>query len=145
MDQIRQLEALDPHTLADYAFEPHVSWPDAADGTMWGAVVNWMVTGARSEASYMRDPEAIRCAETGYSPADIYLGKRTYSDDQLGVLDGPMRDRQPLVDTFAWTARTPKARLTKRQRRKLRKASRAAKRAGKAFDEAQFIEVEFVA
>ena len=104
-----------------------------------------MLASHRDESRIMRDPEAIRCAETGYSPADIWLGKRTYSDDQLGVLDGPMRDRQPLVDTFAWTARTPKARLTKRQRRKLRKASRAAKRAGKAFDEAEFITVEFVA
>lgn len=129
------------HTRPDQAYVHDLEF---AQGSQWGEVV-LMLASHRDESRIMRDPEAIRCAETGYSPADIWLGKRTYSDDQLGVLDGPMRDRQPLVDTFAWTARTPKARLTKRQRRKLRKASRAAKRAGKAFDEAEFIEVEFVA
>lgn len=129
------------HTLPDQAYVHEFEF---AQDSQWGEVV-LMLASHRDESRIMRDPEAIRCAETGYSPADIWLGKRTYSDDQLGVLDGPMRDRQPLVDTFAWTARTPKASLTKRQRRKLRKASRAAKRAGKAFDEAQFITVEFVA
>ena len=143
-DQQRQLESLDPNALEDHAFEPHVSWHDAADGTMWGAVVNWMMVGARSEASYMRDPEAIRCHETGYSPKDIYLGKRQYTDVQLGMLDGPARDDKRLLDAFQWTARTPKARLSKRQRRALRKARRAAKRKGEAFNEGEFIAVEFI-
>lgn len=129
------------HTLPDQAYVHEFEF---AQGSQWGEVV-LMLASHRDESRIMRDPEAIRCAETGYSPADIWLGKRTYSDDQLGVLDGPMRDRQPLVDTFAWTARTPKAALTKRQRRKLRKASRAAKRAGKAFNEADFITVTFLA
>lgn len=142
MDQIRQLESLDPTQLADHEYEPHVSWHDAADGTMWGAVVNWMISGARSEASYMRDPEAIRCHETGYSPKDIYLGKRQYTDDQLGKLDGPGRD---VVEfKYEWTRRTPKARLTKRQRAKLRKARRAAKRIGKPFSEQEWITVNVV-
>lgn len=106
---------------------------DRIDGTQWGAVVNRMITGERSEASYQRDPEAIRCAETGYSPNDIFLGRRYYTDDQLGVMDGPMRDKQPLVEAYAWTNRTPKARLSKRQRAKLRRAKRrAARRAEKA-------------
>ena len=138
------LGTINPATLDSDDYEPHVTFEDAADGTMWGAVVNWMQVGARSEASYMRDPEAIRCHETGYSPKDIYLGKRQYTDDQLGVIDGPMRDRQPLVDTYGWTARTPKAQLTKRQRRKLRKARRAAKRNGIAFNEADYVAVQLI-
>ena len=117
---------------------------DNIDGTQWGHVIMQLAVGARSEASYMRDPEAIRCAETGYSPADIYLGRRYYTDDALGVMDGPMRDKQPLVDAYGWTNRTPKARLSKRQRRKLRKARRAAKRNGQQFNEAEFIAVTFV-
>ena len=113
-----------------------------AQGSQWGAVVLQLAVGARSEASYMRDPEAIRCAETGYSPVDIYLGKRQYTDDQLGKLDGPGRD---IVDfNYEWTKRTPKARLSKRQRSKLRKASRAAKRKGIAFNEAEFISVTLI-
>ena len=122
-------------------FQPYVHEFEFAQGSQWGAVVLQLAVGARSEASYMRDPEAIRCAETGYSPRDIYLGKRQYTDDQLGVMDGPMRDKQPLVDAYGWTSRTPKAQLSKRQRRKLRRARRAAKRNGKAFSEADFIAV----
>lgn len=115
---------------------------DAIDGTQWGAVVLQLATGARSEASYMRDPEAIRCAETGYSPVDIYLGRRQYTDEQLGKLDGPGRD---VVDfNYEWTNRTPKARLTKRQRAKLRKAKRAAKRKAMPFSEDEWIAVNVV-
>ena len=107
-----------------------------AQGSQWGEVVLQLAVGARSEASYMRDPEAIRCHETGYSPRDIYLGKRQYTDDQLGMIDGPMRDNPDnYLDTYSWTNRTPKARLSKRQRAKLRKARRQAKRKGEAFDE----------
>ena len=110
--------------------------------TQWGHVVMALAVGARSEASYMRDPEAIRCAETGYSPVDIYLGKRQYTDDQIGKLDGPGRD---VVNfEYQWTKRTPKARLSKRQRRRLRKASRAAKRAGLPFDESDWIDVNVI-
>jgi hypothetical protein len=134
-----------PTFLDDHEYESHVSFLDAADGSQWGAVVLQLAVGARSEASYMRDPEAIRCHETGYSPKDIYLGKRQYTDDQLGVIDGPMRDKQPLVDTYGWTNRTPKARLTKRQRSKLRKARRKAKRQGLPFSEAEFIRLEILA
>lgn len=145
MDQIRQLESLDPTQLADHEYEPHVSWLDAADGSQWGHVVMQLAVGARSEASYMRDPEAIRCAETGYSPKDIYLGARQYTDVSLGMLDGPVRDNpKGFLDQFQWTARTPKASLTKRQRAKLRKAKRAAKRKGVAFDEEQFIAVSII-
>ena len=128
------------HTLPD---QMYVHEFEFAQDSQWGHVV-LMLASHRDESRIMRDPEAIRCAETGYSPADIWLGKRMYTDDNLGVLDGPMRDHYPLVDTFAWTARTPKARLTKRQRRKLRKASRAAKRNGADFNEAEFIAVEFI-
>ena len=110
--------------------------------TQWGHVVMALAVGARSEASYMRDPEAIRCAETGYSPKDIYLGRRYYTDDQIGKLDGPGRDIVPT--DYTWTSRTPKARLTKRQRRKLRKARRAAKRNGDSFNESEFIAVNIV-
>lgn len=128
------------HTLPDQMYTHEFEF---AQGSQWGHVV-LMLASHRDESRIMRDPEAIRCAETGYSPADIWLGKRMYTDDNLGVLDGPMRDHYPLVDTFAWTARTPKARLTKRQRRKLRKASRAAKRNGTDFNEAEFIAVQFI-
>lgn len=115
---------------------------DRIDDTQWGHVIMALAVGARSEASYMRDPEAIRCAETGYSPKDIYLGKRQYTDDQLGKLDGPGRD---VVEfNYDWTNRTPKARLTKRQRAKLRKARRAAKRIGKPFSEDVWITVNVV-
>ena len=116
---------------------------DRADGTQWGHVVAALQVGARSEASYMRDPEAIRCHETGYSPCDIYLGKRQYTDVQLGKLDGPGRD----IVSFAydWSGRTPKAALTKRQRAKLRKAKRKAARNGDKFCELEFIKVDLKA
>lgn len=114
-----------------------------AQGSQWGEVV-LMLASHRDDTRIMRDPEAIRCHETGYSPADIWVGKRLYTDDALGCMDGPMRDKHPLVDTFAWTARTPKARLTKRQRRKLRRAKRAAKRNGESFSEAEFVAVTFI-
>lgn len=123
-------------------FIPYVHDLEFAQGSQWGEVVLQLAVGARSEASYMRDPEAIRCHETGYSPSDIYLGKRQYTDDQLGKLDGPGRD---VVDfNYEWTNRTPKARLTKRQRAKLRKAKRAAKRKGIAFTEEEWITVNVV-
>src|SRR6056300_1181090 len=44
--------------------------------TQWGHMVMALAVGARDEGSYMRDPEAIRCHETGFSPKDIYLGQR---------------------------------------------------------------------
>lgn len=118
---------------------------DNVADTQWGQVIMQLAVGARSEASYMRDPEAIRCHETGYSPADIYLGQRQYTDVALGMLDGPVRDN-PLgyVDMYSWSKRTPKARLTKRQRSKLRKASRKAKRQGLPFNEAEFITVQLI-
>lgn len=129
------------HTLPD---QMYVHEFEFAQGSQWGAVV-LMMASHRDESRIMRDPEAIRCAETGYSPADIWLGKRAYTDDALGIMDGPMRDdKRYLLERYAYTARTPKARLTKRQRRKLRKASRAAKRNGVAFNEAEFIAVEFI-
>lgn len=95
----------------------------------------------------MRDPEAIRCDETGRAKpgTDIYLGKRQYTDVSLGMLDGPVRDDKRLVDVFGWTARTPKAQLTRKQRRKLRKAKRAAARKGEAFDEENYIQVAVIA
>lgn len=129
--------------MSAYEFTPYVHDLEFAQGSQWGAVVLQLAVGARSEASYMRDPEAIRCSETGYSPCDIYLGKRQYTDDQLGKLDGPGRD---VVEfNYEWTGRTPKARLSKRQRAKLRKAKRAAKRKGKAFDESEWICLNVVA
>jgi len=118
---------------------------DSAEGTIWGDTIMYLAEqGSRSEASYMRDPEAIRCAETGYSPVDIYLGKRQYTDVALGMLDGPVRDDKRLLETFQWTARTPKAQLTRKQRRKLRKAKRAANRKGVAFDEENYIAVSII-
>ena len=129
-------------TLPDQAYVHDLEF---AQGSQWGEVVLMLAQGARSEASYMRDPEAIRCAETGYSPKDIYLGKRQYTDDQLGVTDGPMRDNPSnYLDTYGWTKRTPKSRLTKRQRSKLRRARRAAKRKGIAFSEEDYISVNVV-
>lgn len=115
-----------------------------AQGSQWGEVVLWLAQGARDEARIMRDPEAIRCAETGRAKpgTDIFLGKRQYTDDQLGKLDGPGRDIVPLA--YTWTARTPKAQLTRRQRAKLRKARRKAKRNGQAFNEAEFIQVAII-
>jgi len=130
---------INPYALPAEDFVQYEGEFDQFDDSQWGAVVLQLAVGARSEASYMRDPEAIRCHESGYSPVDIYLGRRQYTDVQLGMLDGPARDKQPLVDMFQWTARTPKANLTKRQRRKLRKAKRAAKRKGEAFIELSFI------
>lgn len=139
------LPTINPHTLSDDDFVVYEGEFDQFDGSQWGAVVLQLAVGARSEASYMRDPEAIRCAETGYSPKDIYLGKRQYTDDQLGVIDGPMRDIPGgYVDAWSWTARTPKAKLTKRQRSKLRKARRKAKRNGLPFNEGEFIAVQLI-
>ena len=113
-----------------------------AQDSQWGDVVLQLAVGARSEASYMRDPEAIRCHETGYSPRDIYLGKRQYADVQLGMLDGPVRDNpKGFLDQFQWTKRTPKAQLTKRQRAKLRKLRRKATRNGEKFEEFAVIAV----
>jgi hypothetical protein len=112
---------------------------DRIDDTQWGHVIMQMAVGARNEASIMRDPEAIRCCETGRAKpgTDIFLGKRQYTDDQLGKLDGPGRD---VVEfNYDWTKRTPKAHLTPRQRKRLRKLSRTAKRKGLPFDEATVI------
>ena len=115
-----------------------------AQGSQWGEVVLQLARGT-DEGRIMRDPEAIRCHKTGYSPRDIYLGSRMYTDTQLGMLDGPVRDNpKGFLDLFQWTARTPKASLTPKQRRKLRKASRAAKRAGVMFNEADFIRVSIL-
>ena len=126
-------------------FIPYVHDLEFAQGSQWGEVVLQLAVGARSEASYMRDPEAIRCHETGFSPSDIYLGKRQYTDVQLGMLDGPARDNpKGYLDQFQWTSRTPKGSLTKRQRAKLRKAKRAAKRKGIAFTEEDWITVNVV-
>ncbi len=108
-----------------------------ADGTQWGAVVLGLQLGHRDKSRYQRDPEAIRCHETGFSPRDIYLGKREYTDDELGKLDGPGRDIVSF--DYDWSSRTPKARLTKRQRAKLRRLRRRAKRKGEAFDEGQVV------
>ena len=136
---------INPHQLEADEFEFHNTFCDAAYGSQWGEVILQLAVGERSEASYMRDPEAIRCAETGYSPCDIYLGKRQYTDVALGMLDGPARDNpKGYLDLFQWTARTPKARLTKRQRAKLRKAKRAAKRKGEAFNEGEFITCQLI-
>ena len=122
--------------MNDQDFQPYVHDLEFAQGSQWGEVIMQLSVGARSEASYMRDPEAIRCHETGYSPKDIYLGKRQYTDVALGMLDGPVRDNpKGFLDKFQWTARTPKAQLTKRQRAKLRKLRRASKRKGEAFNE----------
>ena len=120
---------------------------DSAEGTIWGDTIMYLAEqGSRSEASYMRDPEAIRCHETGRAKpgTDIYLGKRQYTDVALGMLDGPVRDDKRLLETFQWTARTPKAQLTRKQRRKLRKAKRAANRKGVAFDEENYIAVSII-
>ena len=115
-----------------------------AQDSQWGEVVLMLARGT-DEGRIMRDPEAIRCHETGYSPRDIYLGSRMYTDTQLGMLDGPVRDLPGgYLERFQWTARTPKAYLTPKQRRKLRKASRAAKRAGVMFSEAEFIRLEIL-
>lgn len=113
--------------------------------TMWGQTVLALAVGERDKSRLLKDPEAIRCAETGYSPVDIWLGKRQYTDVQLGMLDGPARDNpKGYLDQFQWTARTPKAQLSKRQRAKLRKAKRAAKRNGLPFSEGEFIRVQLI-
>lgn len=145
LDHYDNLPTINPHTLSVEDFVSYEGEFDQFDDSQWGHVILQLAVGARSEASYMRDPEAIRCHETGYSPKDIYLGKRQYTDVALGMLDGPVRDNpKGFLDNFQWTSRTPKARLSKRQRRKLRKASRKAKRNGEAFNEAEYIAVEFV-
>jgi hypothetical protein len=131
---------VNPHTLPAEDFVQYEGEFDQFDDSQWGQCVLQLVTGERDEGRYLRDPEAIRCAKTGYSPVDIYLGKRQYTDVQLGMLDGPVRDNpKGYLDLFQWTARTPKASLTKRQRSKLRKAKRRAKRKGEAFVELEFI------
>lgn len=121
----------------DDDFTAYVHEYEFAQGSQWGEVVLQLAVGTRDEGRYMRDSEAIRCAETGYSPRDIYLGARMWDDDQLGVMDGPLRYRPPRepVHTQAVERRTPKAMLTKRQRAKLRKERRAAKRLGVMFDD----------
>ena len=88
----------------------------------------------------MRDPEAIRCHETGYSPVDIRLNNRMYTDMQLGKLDGPGRYYRK-ADPLHIKAITPKGAMTKRQRRLLRKTRRAAKRNGEVYVELDCIAV----
>lgn len=139
------MQTVNPHRLSADDFTFYEGEYDIFDDSQWGAVVLQLAVGARSEASYMRDPEAIRCHETGFSPADIYLGQRQYTDVALGMLDGPVRDNpKGYLDTFQWTSRTPKGSLTKRQRAKLRKAKRKAKRDGVSFNEAEFVRVHIL-
>ena len=139
------MTTVNPHLLSADDFELHVSDADSLYGCQWGEVVLQLAVGARDEGRVLKDPEAIRCHETGYSPSDIYLGKRQYTDVALGMLDGPVRDNpKGYLDQFQWTARTPKGSLTRRQRRKLRKAKRAAKRNGLIFNEDEFIKVELI-
>ena len=128
-------------------FIPYVGEFEFAENSHWGQVIIMLAAGtARDESRIMRDPEAIRCSETGYSPTDIFIGTRQYTDDQLGVLDGPMRDklRDEPIQYVNFVKRTGKATLSKRQRARLRKARRAAKRKGEAFSEDEFITLTFV-
>ena len=136
-------ERVDPST---YDFQSYEGEFEFATDSQWGHVILQLAVGARSEASIQRDPEGIRCYETGYCPSDIYLGSRQYTDDQLGKLDGVGRDIIP-DDPIHWilaVQRTAKARLSKRQRSKLRKAKRSAARKGEAFSESEFIKLTFV-
>jgi hypothetical protein len=112
-----------------------------AQGSQWGEVVLQL---AQREGDYrvMCDPEAIRCHETGrVGPGKrIRLGSRMFTDDQLGSLDGPMRDKR-IPDPVYLAAYTPLSRLTKRQRRRVRKLRRASKRDGQEMTTVELIAV----
>lgn len=101
-------------------------------GTMYEAMALYM--GADMDHSYrMVDPEAKADADFKLPKgAVIWLSGRLFTDDQLGVLDGPMR-YQAKPDPKCPKALAPRselAKLTKRGRRAARKARRALKRAG---------------
>lgn len=123
------------HTQTRYALpdEPYVDDLEFCSDTLWGAIVTHLQAGT-DDTRWMRDPDAIRCVETGKHPSDIYLGRRFYNDDELGCPDGPLRaDTHLLADSGkrgqVARARTALGHMTKRQRKAARKARRAAKRA----------------
>ncbi len=123
------------HSHDTHGFVPYVGEFEFAEDSQWGAVVLHLASRV-GNTHVMRDPEAIRCHETGrVGPGKaIALGKRMYTNAQVGVLDGPLR-YQPKPDPLHWATPTTKARMSKRQRRTLRKRRRAAKRNGLPFDE----------
>ena len=114
------------HTQTRYALpeQPYVHELEFCHETLWGRIVAHLQAGA-DDTRWMRDPE---------SDAEIYLGRRFYTDDELGCPDGPMRaDTYLLADSGkrgqVARARTALGHMTKRQRKAARKARRAAKRA----------------
>jgi len=140
------MNTVNPHLLSEDDFILYEDEFGFAEDSQWGQVVLQLIAGERDEGRYQRDPEVpIRSYPSGYHPSDIYLGKRQYTDVALGMLDGPARDNpKGYLDLFQWSARSPKATLTKRQRAKLRRAKRRAKRKGEAFNEDSYITLTFL-
>ena len=118
-DAITTEQALEIAEL--FGLEEGVVFDDVA-GTLWETVAMEYEAAKGSERTIMRDGDD-----------EISWVGRQYTDDQIGKLDGPGRDVN--WDTLAGilpaysAGRTPKGRMTKRQRKALRKAERAAKRA----------------
>ena len=107
---------------------PYINELEFTYDTIWGAIVA-QLTSCTDDTRWQRDPEAIRCHETGRHPSDLYLGVRFYCDDELGCPDGPMRANKHLLHDYVYPqARTALGRMTKRQRKAARKARRAAAR-----------------
>jgi hypothetical protein len=122
-------------------FVPYVGEFEFAEDSQWGHVVLQLaeVTG---DYRILKDPEAIRCHETGrVGPGKcIRLGSRMFTDDNLGKLDGPGRYiRKP--DPTCIKALTPLSSLSKKQRRKVRKLRRSSIRAGAELTTVELIEI----
>jgi hypothetical protein len=103
-----------------FGMEPGVVFDDVA-GTLWETVA--------MEYEAAKGSERVTMVSEG---DEISWVGRQYTDDQIGKLDGPGRDVN--WDTMAGIlpaykgGRTAKGRMTKRQRKALKKAERAAKR-----------------
>jgi hypothetical protein len=111
-----------------FGMEPGVVYDDVA-GTLWETVA--------MEYEAAKGSERVTMISEG---DEISWVGRQYTDDQIGKLDGPGRDVN--WDTMAGIlpaykgGRTAKGRMTRRQRKALKKAERAAKRAeAKASDD----------
>jgi len=109
-------------------FQPYVHEFEFAQDSQWGQVVLALVEKV-GDYRILRDPEA-KPNDQGLLPkgSEIRLGGAMYTSDQLGKLDGPGRYvRKP--DPVYIKAITGLGAMTKRERRKVRKARQALKRA----------------
>lgn len=118
--------------LIDYETTDHYDsdYMTGVAGTLWEEIALFCAMKAGNREAQI-DPEAKRDDNDKWPKgACIMLGPRMYTDVQLGMLDGPARYKpkaDPNPELLAKRT-TPKARMTKRQRAKLRRAERRAAR-----------------